>query len=146
MGKRFREVGFWFALVSAAAAILVSVSLVYQRSRMEVDARFMPMPGLIPAPTREGIDLLEKAASRDTVAVRLIKKVSRVVATAAEPSTSLATYGALLVSSICTFTSVLFGWRQDRRDRHHLELQVKELELKLQEANRKVNAHAPVGL
>ena len=47
-------------------------------------------------------------------------------------------------SSIGTFGSIILGWRKDRQDGLDLELKVEELELKLQEANRKLNADRPV--
>ena len=45
--------------------------------------------------------------------------------------------GALVI-----FACMVFGWRRDRRDGRHLELRVRELELKLQEADQKNHSDA----
>jgi hypothetical protein len=42
----------------------------------------------------------------------------------------------LFLTAIGTFAAVFFGWRGDRRQARELELKVKELEIKLQEAGR----------
>ena len=47
-------------------------------------------------------------------------------------------YAPLLLSSIGTFSTILLGWRQDRRQVKELGLKTKELELKIKELELKL--------
>jgi len=56
------------------------------------------------------------------------------------PLKDLVPVGALVLTSISTFSAVFFAWRVDRRQARELELKTKDLEMKMKELELKLAA------